>query len=127
MWLFIGDEDEVLPAATTDLAFASALPAGLTLSRAEATLARSRTDGRWISYPADTARPDIDPITLESRGTLVEPSRSQLVYKSRTPGYTPVLATSTTDATIQTPFGLGALKLTPTTVAGFHGFNLYYN
>lgn len=63
--------------------------------------------------------------TLEA-GTLIEPERTQLVWKSRAPQYLPVQATSVLDGSVQTPVGLGALKLTPNATVAFHGFNFYF-
>ncbi|MGF7213042.1 hypothetical protein GGE65_007678 [Skermanella aerolata] len=63
--------------------------------------------------------------TLEA-GTLIEPERTQLVWKSRAPQYIPVQATSVLDGSVQTPVGLGALKLTPNSTVAFHGFNFYF-
>lgn len=128
MWLHSDDTEQTLPAAIVDLDFRSAtLPEGFALSRSAASLARSTATGRWTSIAADTVRQSVDLASLEITGTLIEPSRSQIVYNSRTPNYTPVQCANATDPAAQTPFGLGALKLTPNTTSTLHGFDFEFS
>lgn len=124
-WYFVGRRDEILPAAAEDWEFGATVPDDWTLTRSAPALGRG-SDGRWTSYAANSPRPYHDPVTLENRGLLIEPERTQLVFNSRQPQYTAARATSTYDATVQTPFGLGALKLTPTTELNSHGFDFYF-
>lgn len=125
-WIFLEHEDGVLPAAIRDAEFLAALPAGWVLTRSAAALGRSATDGRWVSYPANTARLQVDPLTLEKFGVLIEPEATQLVFNSRSPNYVPSNATNAVDATALTPFGPGALKLTPNTTNATHGWNFFF-
>lgn len=125
-WLFIEDQEEALPGAIRDFEFGAALPTGWSLSRSEAALGRSPTDGRWVSYPANTARPEINPVTLAYDGVIVEHSAAQIVLNSRSPAYFPSNATNVTDGAIQTPFGMGSLKLTPNATVAIHGFDFFF-
>jgi hypothetical protein len=125
-WLLIEDQGEVIPAAIRDFSFGAALPTGWTLTRDGAALGRSPVDGRWVSYPANTARPSINPLTLANDGILIEPGANQLVYNSWSPNIAPNNSTYALDAAIQTPFGLGAMKLTPTATLSTHGWNFFF-
>ena len=125
-WLLIEDLESTIPAATRDFQFSADLPSPWALTRDGSALGRDPVTGRWISYGVNTSRPQIDPVTLARDGIVVEPDATQLVYNSRFPAYSPGQATSVNDATIQTPFGLGCLKLTPNTVSGIHGFNFFF-
>lgn len=125
-WIFLEHEDGVIPAAIRDADFLAALPAGWVITRSAAALGRSETDGRWVSYPANTARLQVDPLTLEKSGVLIEPEATQLVFNSRSPNYVPSNATNAVDGTALTPFGPGALKLTPNTTNATHGWNFFF-
>lgn len=125
-WMHVPDDPVVLPAATNDYVFGSgAVPEGWTLTRASAALGRG-TNGRWVSYAANVPRPYHDPVTLENRGLLLEPTRTQLIYSSRPLVITPLAAAFTVDTTTQTPFGLGGKLLIEDTTNTSHGFNLFF-
>lgn len=125
-WLFIEDQGETIPAAIRDYEFGAALPTGWTLTRDGTALGRSPVDGRWVSYAANTARPEVNPTTLAVSGVVIEPAASQLVFHSRAPLYATNNATSVVDSAVQTPFGLGATKVTPSTADTSHGVNFYF-
>ncbi len=116
-----------LPAAAEDWFATASLPPEWTLSRPAAALGRG-TDGRWASYAADLPRPFHDPSTLAYRGILVEgAAATQIVHRSRSPagavGVAANAATISTDASVQTPFGMGCTRIVPTTANAQHGFN----
>lgn len=125
-WIFVGDEVSVIPAAIRDAQFGATLPTGWVLTRSGAALGRSPDNGRWISYAQNMPRPEIHPLTLENSGLLIEPEAGQIVLNSRFPNYVASNATSITDPAAQTPFGAGALKLTPNTTSATHGWNFFF-
>jgi hypothetical protein len=127
MWFFEAEEVEEL--ASADRAFdftATPLPEPLTLIRAtDAALGRDNS-GRWVAFPANTPRSWYDPRTLAEHYTLIEPERSQMIYRTRQPTLSPIQATSTVDAAVQTPFGLGSVHFVPNTTSTTHGWNLFF-
>ena len=125
MWFFSEEIDEVLPAAQRDLVFGATLPTGFSLVRNAAALGRDNT-GRWVSFAANSPRTWYDPVTRTEALMLVEPERTQYVYRSRQPTPTAVLATIAYDSAVQTPFGLGALTVVPNTTSAAHGYNLFF-
>lgn len=127
LW-FLEEQDDPVPAATNDWLFAGAVPAGWTLTRGGLAMGHDSA-GRWVSFAANTPRPYRVPTGTGGYllGTLIEPERTQLVYKSVAPQYVTVQATSVSDSTIQTPIGLGVLKLTPNSTSAFHGFDFPFD
>ena len=127
MWFF--EEDEVEALASADRAFdftATPLPAPLVLTRATETALGRDNSGRWVPFPADTPRSWYDPSTLAERYTLIEPERSQLIYRTRQPTLTALQSAASFDAAVQTPFGLGATHYVPNTTSAIHGWNLFF-
>jgi hypothetical protein len=129
-WLFIGSlpTAATVPPADEDWFADGTVPLEWTLSRAGPALGRGG-DGRWASFAANVPRPYTHPTSFDYLGTLVESqARTQLVHRSRaadgTVGIAPVAATAGTDPAVQTPFGLGATRIVPTTAAAEHGFGL---
>ena len=127
MWFFEAEEVEEL--ASADRAFdftATPLPDTLTLTRATDTALGRDNSGRWVAFPANTPRSWYDPRTLAARYTLIEPERSQLIYRTRQPTLSAVQSTSSVDAAVQTPFGLGSVHFVPNTTSTTHGWNLFF-
>lgn len=127
LW-FLNEQDDPVPAAKNDWLFAGSVPAGWTLTRTASAMGHDSA-GRWASFAANTPRPYRVPLSGGGYllGTLVEPERTQLVYKSTAPQYVTVQATSVSDGAIQTPVGLGVLKLTPNNTSAFHGFDFAFD
>lgn len=128
-WFISEDSGESLPAAAADWFADGAIPDTWALARSAAALGRNSA-GRWTSYATNVPRPYHDPQTLTYRGILIEPERTQLVPRSRSSaglvGVTANASTISTDAAIQTPFGLGCTKIVPTTTNAQHGYNFSF-
>src|SRR5688500_8146391 len=124
-WFFSEETEETLPAAQRDALFEAALPSGFTLARAAAALGRDNT-GRWVSFAANALRTWYNPVSPTDPMMIVEPERTQYVYRSRQPTPTAVQSTIAYDSTVQTPFGLGALTVVPNTTSAAHGYNLFF-
>lgn len=125
MWFFEEAFDEDLPAPARIFDFSEALPQGISVSRAVPALGRDET-GHWVSYGAHTLRPWHNPVSRDGPYALIEPERTQLLYRTRQPSLTGVQSVVTYDAAIQTPFGLGATALSPNATLSTHGWNLYF-
>lgn len=127
LW-FLNEQDDPVPAATNDWLFAGNVPTGWTLTRDGSAMGHDSA-GRWTTFAANTPRPYRVPLSTGGTllGTLVEPERTQLVFKSTAPQYVTVQATSVSDNTIQTPVGLGVLKLAPNNTSAFHGFDFAFD
>jgi hypothetical protein len=125
MWFFEGDTDEILPAASRTFEFGGALPSDVTLQRDAVALGRN-SSGRWVTVAANLPRTWYHPVTLDGPYTLIEPQRTQLVFRTRQPTFTSVQATLVQDSAVQTPFGLGAVRITPNTADAFHGWDCVF-
>ncbi len=125
MWFFQEDIGDSLTEATRTYDFSSTLPPPFTLTRTAAALGRDNS-GRWVSFAANQPRSWFNPTTLATPYTLIEPARTQLLYRTRQPTPTMVAATSTVDATVQTPFGAGSVKIVPSTTSATHGWNFFF-
>lgn len=126
MWFFSEATGPELTSADKALDFSAAVPSPLTVTRSGTAGLSRDNSGRWVSAPANTARSWYDPITLEIPYTLVEPERSQLLYRTRQPTLTAVQATTSYNSTIQTPFGPGSILFVPNTTSTTHGWNLFF-
>lgn len=127
MWFFEEDEGEALASSDRDFDLSAAsLSVPLSLTRATETALGRDNSGRWVAFPANTPRSWYDPKTLATRYTLIEPQRTQLVYHTRQPTLTALQSTSPFDASVQTPFGLGAVHFIPNTTSINHGWNLFF-
>lgn len=82
--------------------------------------------GRWVSFPANTLRSWYHPTTLETRYTLVEPERTQLLSRTRQPTLTAIQSSVSIDSAVQTPFGSGSTLYVPSTENTAHGWNLFF-
>jgi hypothetical protein len=125
MWFFNEEFDETPSSANFAADFSSAVQEPFSLTRASSGMGRD-TDGRWMDFAANIARPWRHPVTQDRPYILVEPERTQLVYRSRQPVLTNVQGTSSVDAAVQTPFGTGAVKFVPNTTSTQHGWNLFF-
>lgn len=125
MWFFSGKKRPTVPAATATFDFTTGLPQGLTLSRSAAALGRDQT-GRWVSFAANVMRTWYYPATLDGPYGLIEPERTQLMFRTRFPTPTATASTVTTDSAVATPFGAGAIKVVPNTTSTTHGWNLFF-
>jgi hypothetical protein len=125
MWFFQEDTNEILPAASRTFEFGGAVPTGITLQRDAVALGRNNS-GRWVAVAANQPRTWYHPITLNGPYTIVEPARTQLIFRTRQPTFTSVQATLVQDSTVQTPFGSGALRITPNTTNAFHGWDCIF-
>jgi hypothetical protein len=127
MWFFDEDEEETLASADVNLDLSAvSLAVPLSLTRTTGTALGRDNSGRWVQFPPNTPRSWYDPRTLAARYTLVEPERTQLVYRTRQPTPTAVQSSADFDASVQTPFGLGAVHFVPNAVSAHHGWNLYF-
>ena len=125
MWFFSEQFDETPPSASLALDFSTEIPQPFTLARNSTGLGRD-SSGRWVSFAANTPRSWQHPTVPNRRYTLIEPARTQLVYRSRQPVLTNVQGTNSVDAAVQTPFGTGAVKFVPNTTSTQHGWNLFF-
>lgn len=126
MWFFSEEFDETPPSASLALDFSATIPAPFSLTRSTAGMGRDSA-GRWVSFPANAPRTWRHPTLPARTYTLIEPARTQLIYRNRQPVLTNVQGTSTVDAAVQTPFGTGAVKFIPNTTSAQHGWNLYFS
>lgn len=126
MWFFQEATGAPLPSADSTFDFSAALPTSFSLSRAGAAALGRNNTGRWVAFPADTPRSWYDPVTLSYPYTLIEPERTQLLFRTRQPTPTVIQSSSTLDTGVQTPFGLGSILYVPNTTGTTHGWNLFF-
>lgn len=126
MWFFQEATGAPLPSADSTFDFSAALPTSFSLSRAGATALGRNSTGRWVAFPADTPRSWYDPVTLSHPYTLIEPERTQLLFRTRQPTPAVIQSSSTLDTGVQTPFGLGSVLYVPNATSTTHGWNLFF-
>jgi Calx-beta domain-containing protein len=125
VWFFLEETAPDLLSADRFFDYSGTVPPPFFLTRSTAALGRDST-GRWVSFPVNTPRSWYDPITLNAAYTLVEPERTQLLYRTRQPTLTTVQASSTVDSVVQTPFGSSGVVFLPNASAATHGWNLFF-
>jgi hypothetical protein len=124
MWFYVGSSTETLPTASLDLQFGSVMPTGMSLDRSGTAMGRDAS-GQWVEFAVNTPRTWFDPATLDGPFLMVEPSRTQVLYRTRQPTPYSTQATIGYDAAIETPFGAGSATVIPNTVSGTHGWAGY--